>query len=238
MATISHELRTPLHAIMGYANLMLEGTYGPAPTQPGGPLERILAGSSNLLAIIDSILDYSKLSAGMEKVLVGDFDAALLLQEVAASLAAQAEKKGLALQVRAEGRMAMRADKAKIGQVLSILAGNAVKFAEKGMITLTAQASAGLVAFSVADAGPGIAPDHLEHIFARFTQADNSISRRHGGTGLGLAIAKKLCELLGGSIGVESLVGSGSTFWASFPAQPPAASPAAGAEKEGELARA
>jgi signal transduction histidine kinase len=219
LANMSHELRTPLNAIVGYTSLMLEGVYGAIPADQQSALDRVLSNSRNLLNLINNILDFSKLSAGMMPVFLEDFDAADLTREVAQTLQCLASQKGLALETDAPAPVPMRGDKTKVKQVLINLTANAVKFTEKGSVTLrAAPAPDGGVELSVRDTGPGIAPEHLAYIFEKFTQIDGTVTRPHGGTGLGLSITKKLCELLGGKIEVESRLGEGSVFIARLPA--------------------
>ncbi|MBI5238850.1 MAG: response regulator, partial [Elusimicrobia bacterium] len=220
LANMSHELRTPLNAILGYTSLMLEQVYGPVPKEQHDALDRVLTNSQNLLALINNILDFSKLNAGMMPVFLEEFDAGELVREVARTLQCLAGQKGLALAPEAPASLRLRGDKTKVKQILINLAANAVKFTQTGGVTLRAAAGPDGtdVAFSVSDTGPGIAPEHLAYIFEKFTQVDGSVTRTHGGTGLGLSITKKLCELLDGSITVESRVGEGSTFTARLPA--------------------
>ncbi|HAM35177.1 MAG TPA: hypothetical protein DCP85_04535 [Elusimicrobia bacterium] len=220
LANMSHELRTPLNAIVGYTSLILEQAYGPVPERQHEALDRVLANSNNLLALINNILDFSKLNAGMMSVFLEDFDAAAMVHEVAQTLQCLAAQKGLEFVVEAPRRARMRSDKTKVKQVLINLAANAVKFTEKGRITLRAEIDPDdqSLVFSVKDTGPGIAPEHLGRIFDEFTQVDGSSTRRHGGTGLGLSISSKLCGLLGGSLSVESRTGIGSNFRARLPA--------------------
>jgi CheY-like chemotaxis protein/nitrogen-specific signal transduction histidine kinase len=219
LANMSHELRTPLNAIVGYTSLVLEGAYGPPLPEQASALDRVLINSKNLLALINNILDISKLTAGMMPVFVEDFDAAALIREVAQTLQCLAAQKGLSLDIEAPLPILIRSDKTKVKQILINLTANAVKFTDKGAVTLRATgAPDGEVELNVRDTGPGIAPEHLGYIFERFTQVDGSATRAHGGTGLGLSITHKLCELLGGSVSVESRVGEGSVFTARLPA--------------------
>ncbi|MBI5209807.1 MAG: response regulator [Elusimicrobia bacterium] len=220
LANMSHELRTPLNAIVGYTDLLLDGTYGPVPPDQHGPLERVLANSRDLLALINNILDFSKLNAGMMPVFLEHFDAASLVQEVAQTLQCLAGAKGLALTAGAAAPLRLRSDKTKVKQVLINLAANAIKFTAKGSVALDAAASPDgrEVVFSVRDTGPGIAQEHQAAIFEKFMQLDGSSTRHHGGTGLGLSISKKLCELLDGGISVESRMGEGTTFVVRLPA--------------------
>jgi signal transduction histidine kinase len=219
LANMSHELRTPLNAIVGYTSLILEGVYGAIPADQQGALDRVLTNSRNLLSLINNILDFSKLSAGMMPVFLEDFDAAALVKEVAQTLQCLAAQKGLALETDAPAPVPMRGDKTKVKQILINLMANAVKFTEKGSVVLRAAAAPdGSVELSVRDTGPGIAPEHIDYIFEKFTQVDGSATRSHGGTGLGLSITKKLCELLGGGVEAASRLGEGAVFTVRLPA--------------------
>jgi signal transduction histidine kinase len=213
LANMSHELRTPMNALMGYTSLLLDGTYGAVTAVQREPLERVLVNSQNLLALINNVLDYSKLNAGMMQVFLEDFDAADLLRETVDTMQSLAKAKGVSLAWEAVEGIPMRSDRTKVKQVLVNLTGNAIKFTDQGAVTLGARAvDGGQIEFRVRDTGCGIAPEHLDFVFEQFTQVDGSSVRKHGGTGLGLSITKKLAELLNGSIGVESLVGQGSVF--------------------------
>ncbi|MBI5623542.1 MAG: response regulator [Elusimicrobia bacterium] len=232
LANMSHELRTPMNALMGYTSLLLEGTYGALPAAQREPLERVLVNSQNLLTLINNVLDYSKLNAGMMQVFLEDFDAADLLRETVETMQSLAKAKGIAMAWEAGGALAMRSDRTKVKQILVNLAGNAIKFTERGTVTLGARVADGdIVEFWVRDTGSGIAPEHLDFIFKQFTQVDGSSVRKQGGTGLGLSITRKLAELLKGSISVESRVGQGSVFSVRLPgvSRGAAAVPAAGA---------
>ncbi|MFA6317737.1 MAG: ATP-binding protein, partial [Elusimicrobiota bacterium] len=225
LATMSHELRTPMNALMGYTSLLLDGTYGALADGQRPPLERVLVNSQNLLAIINNVLDYSKLNAGMMQVFPEDFDAVDLLAETVETMRSLAAAKGLSLAWEGSGELRMRADRTKVKQILVNLAGNAIKFTDKGSVTIGArQAVDGGFELWVRDTGCGIAPEHQEMIFRQFTQVDGSSGRRHGGTGLGLSITKKLAELLGGDISLESAAGHGSVFRVSLPCGVPAPS--------------
>ncbi|MBI5882060.1 MAG: response regulator [Elusimicrobia bacterium] len=213
LANMSHELRTPMNALMGYTSLLLDGTYGAVTEVQREPLERVLVNSKNLLALINNVLDYSKLNAGMMQVFLEDFDVADLLRETVDTMQSLAKAKGLAMAWEAGAGIPLRSDRTKVKQILVNLAGNAIKFTDRGTVTLGARAgSEGRIEFWVQDTGCGIAAEHLDFVFEQFTQVDGSSVRKQGGTGLGLSITKKLSELLQGSISVESRVGGGSVF--------------------------
>jgi DNA-binding response OmpR family regulator len=214
LANMSHELRTPLNAILGYSSLLMDGIYGEVPAAQGAALQRVVVNSRNLLALINNILDFSKLNAGMMPLHIEEFDALEIAREVADTMQCLAEQKKLSLEVRGEGPLPVRSDKTKVKQILINLAGNAIKFTETGSVVISAEALPGAagLSLSVSDTGPGIAAADVPAVFQEFKQLDGAATRRFGGTGLGLSITKKLAELLGGSVAVESEPGRGSTF--------------------------
>jgi PAS domain S-box-containing protein len=216
ISMISHEIRTPLNAILGVGHL-LGMTELTAPQQK---FVRILRSSSeSLLGLINDILDFSKIEAGKVSLEERAVDLRELVQGLADNLRVKAEEKGLALAVHVDERVPgeVLGDPIKIGQVLTNLLGNAIKFTPTGSVTATLQvreriADAVSIDFQVADTGIGIAPDRLPHIFDEFTQGNYDIGLKYGGTGLGLTISKKLVELHGSHIAVESELGRGTTF--------------------------
>ncbi|MDS4021374.1 MAG: PAS domain S-box protein [Candidatus Competibacter sp.] len=216
LANMSHEIRTPLNAISGLTHLLKREEPTPAQAQR---LDQIDAAARHLLAILNDILDLSKIEAGKLELERSDFHLPGLLEQVRAVIAEGARAKGLAVTV--DGGAVpdwLRGDATRLRQALLNYAGNAVKFTERGGIALRArlleEATAGLlVRFEVRDTGIGLAPDQQRRIFAAFEQADVSTTRQYGGTGLGLAITRRLAELMGGDVGVESRPGAGSTFW-------------------------
>jgi PAS domain S-box-containing protein len=216
ISMISHEIRTPLNAIMGVAHLL--GTPDLSPKQQ--KLVRILRSSSeSLLSLINDILDFSKIEAGKVSLEERSLDLRQLVHEIVDNLHVKAEEKGLALEAHVDERVpqSLLGDPIKIGQVLNNLLSNAVKFTAQGSVAVTLQVleripDAMSIDFQVADTGIGIAPDRLPHIFDEFTQANYDIGLKYGGTGLGLSISKKLVELHGSRIAVESELGRGTTF--------------------------
>jgi CheY-like chemotaxis protein len=217
LANMTHELRTPLNAIIGFSGV-LAGS--PRLAAEDARHARLVRDSSDaLLELVNSVLDFSRLEAGAVEIEAKPFDPAAPAQAVAALLAEHAREKGLDLGVRLEGEVApMIGDSGRIRQVLLNLVSNALKFTAEGGVTISltqtpAGADRALLRVEVIDTGIGVAEDQIGHLFDRFTQADASVSRRYGGTGLGLAIAKRTVELMGGSIGVASTPGVGSTFW-------------------------
>ena len=218
LANMSHELRTPLTAIIGFTGLL--GGQGGFSELQRHWVTRIDDAGKALLAIVNDVLDFSKLEDGAVELESEAFETRRLVDDTLALLADQAERKGVGLTARvADGVAAgLVGDTGRLRQVLINLVSNAVKFTNQGSVTVSVEAhdhpgrGAG-VRFSVTDTGIGIPDAALGQIFQRFAQADGSISRKFGGTGLGLAISARLVELMGGEIGVESRVGQGSTFW-------------------------
>ena len=215
LANMSHEIRTPLNAILGLAHLLREQ----ASAEQRERLEKISAAGQHLLAIINDILDLSKIEAGKLQLEETDFDLADLLGHVRSLIGEAARAKELRVDVDAEGVPPwLHGDALRLRQALLNYTSNAVKFTEHGSITLRARLLDDLggslrVRFAVSDTGIGIAADQCERLFHAFEQAEASTTRRFGGTGLGLAITRHLAELMGGEVGVDSLPGAGSTFW-------------------------
>jgi len=219
LANMSHELRTPLNAVNGYAELLDEELRDRQQDDLLGDVGRIRTASSHLLGIIDDVLDLSRVEAGRLEIRPDD----VLLSEVVASsfevVRSQAERRGNALVARIEPEAdALHTDRARLEQVLVNLLSNAATFTENGRIEVLATREDGPeVVIQVVDTGSGIPEEALPTLFDKFTQADDSTTRRHGGTGLGLAICRELCRLLGGAIEVRSEEGKGSTFEVRIP---------------------
>jgi PAS domain S-box-containing protein len=216
ISMISHEIRTPLNAIMGVAHLLGASELSPKQEK----YVRILRSSSeNLLHLVNEVLDFSKIESGNVSLEERTFDLRQLVHQVAHGLHGKAEEKGLALETRIDERLpdALLGDPVKIGQVLTNLLGNALKFTSQGAVTVELQVlelEADAVSFElrVADTGIGIAPERLAHIFEDYTQASYDIGMKYGGTGLGLSISKRLVELHGSRLEVESELGAGTAF--------------------------
>ncbi len=213
LATISHELRTPLTALAGYEELLADQVIGPLSENQLDVLERMRAVTQHLAVVIEEVLTFSSLEGGHESLRPTDFLAADLLRATAAVIEPLARQKHLAFHAHVPNEpIRMTSDVDKIRQILVNLAGNAVKFTERGDVCLTLEPRDGEVAFVVTDTGIGIAKADLDRLFQPFAQLDAGLTRRHGGTGLGLYISRRLAELLGGRIDVDSESGKGTTF--------------------------
>jgi two-component system sensor histidine kinase RpfC len=217
ISVVSHEMRTPLNAIIGMADLLRDT---PLNKEQADMLQTLRGSSRLMLGLIEDVLDFSKIEAGRLVLDHADFDVHALVNSTCRILATQAAAKGVdfVVSIMPEVPPAVRGDPHYLRQVLINLAGNAVKFTERGSVTVhvSAQAeSAGgvRIKFSIRDTGIGIPAEAQARIFESFTQADQSTSRRFGGTGLGTTIAKQLVDLMSGKIGLESAVGLGTTFW-------------------------
>jgi signal transduction histidine kinase/HAMP domain-containing protein len=231
LANVSHELRTPMNAIIGYSKLMLDGLDGELNSQQEADLQRVTTAADNLLGLINGLLDLSKIEAGRMEINVEEVDVGPIVEDVVALVRPQSDAKDL--EVRADIPIelpSILADRARFRQVLVNLMSNAVKFTDKGAVTVAATSGDGWVTISVADTGIGISSEAQAYIFDEFRQADASTTRRYGGTGLGLAISKRLVALHGGRIWVESGTNGGSVFSFTVPVHVPAAIAAVGAD--------
>ena len=226
LASVSHELRTPMNAIIGYSKLMLDGLDGELTMQQQTDIARIAQAADNLLAIINGLLDFARIESGRMEVQPTHFALGEIVEEVVALLTGRVHAKHLVLRTELDPSLPVAwADRHQIRQVLTNLAGNAVKFTSAGEVVVSAALQGEMIQVTVADTGEGIAAHAHEIIFDEFRQADGSTSRRHGGTGLGLAIARRLVIMNGGRIWVESEVGVGSRFHFTVPTGPPATQP-------------
>jgi PAS domain S-box-containing protein len=223
LANMSHELRTPLNAVILYSELLQEEAEDRGVSEFIPDLEKIRVAGRHLLALINGVLDLSKIEAGKMDLYLETFDIAKMVEEVAGTVQPLVEKKANKFDIHCPpGVGVMRADLTKVRQVLFNLLSNACKFTEKGTIALevSRQEKQGRdeVIFRVSDTGIGMTLEQLAKLFQPFTQADASTTRKYGGTGLGLTISKRFCEMMGGAIAVESKLGEGTAFTARFAA--------------------
>ena len=221
LANVSHELRTPLNSVIGFSDLLLTmaSPESPLTDTQRDYLETIARNGRHLLDFINELLDLSKIAAGRMQLSLEPLALDALFREVADSVRAQLEARKHKLAIEPErGTLVVTADRGRLRQVLLNLLSNAIKFTtDGGRITLSAQLAGDRVRVAVSDSGIGIAPEDQQKLFREFVQLDGSPSRRYEGTGLGLALSKRLVELQGGAIGVDSQLGKGSTFWFTVP---------------------
>ena len=218
LANMSHELRTPLNAILGYTELILDKIYGEVPENIQEVLERVEKNGRHLLGLINDVLDLSKIEAGQLVLSLDDYSMKDVVHTVFTSVESLAAEKNLELKVSVSPEVAQgKGDQQRISQVFLNLVGNAIKFTEAGEVRIEATASNDNFVVSVSDTGPGLSEADQQMIFEEFHQVDGSSTRKKGGTGLGLSIAKRIVEMHGGRIWVESTEGKGSTFWFTLP---------------------
>jgi len=224
LANMSHELRTPMNAIIGYSEMLAEDAEDDGLSEMLGDLNKITAAGKHLLSLINDVLDLSKIEAGKMDLFLEDYSLKDVIEDVASTAASLVEKNSNKIVLDIDQTLEpLHGDVTKVRQILFNLISNAAKFTENGEITLSAtQAMIGnvpAVRMVVADTGIGIPEEKLSHIFSEFSQADESTTRDYGGTGLGLALVKSFCELMGGTIQVESALGKGSDFIVVLPKQ-------------------
>jgi len=218
LASMSHELRTPMNAILGFTEMIRDGLYGEVPPEIQDPVSDIHTCGKQLLGLINNVLDLSKIEAGHMELALGDYVIDDIVNTVKLSLRSLAATKGLDLVTAVPPDLPLgHGDGKRITQCLMNLAGNALKFTREGSVEIRVERQGESLLFAVSDTGIGIPADQVESIFEEFRQVDATVSRDFGGTGLGLSITRKLVELHGGRIWVESQVGKGSTFFFSIP---------------------
>ncbi len=215
LATMSHEFRTPLNAIIGFTGIVLHGLPGPLTDEQRRQLGMVAMSAQHLLSLINDVLDISRIEAGELQLHLETFDGIDSLKRTMAMVLPAAESKGLAVHLdldEVSPTTVLHADKRRFEQVLLNLLGNAIKFTERGSITLNARSDAGRLTVSVADTGIGIRPEDQARLFEPFRQLDTGLKKGHEGTGLGLAISHRLAGLMGGTLTLESQPGVGTTF--------------------------
>lgn len=218
LATMSHELRTPLNSIIGFTGIILQGLAGPLNPEQSKQLEMVRGSARHLLALINDVLDISKIEAGQLEVTCGPFDLRASIEKVVGIVKPLAEKKGLAVHVKLAPEIsAWESDPRRVEQILINLLNNAIKFTERGRVALAAHIEPDALRISITDTGIGIRTEDMKKLFQPFRQIDTGLARNHEGTGLGLAICLRLAQLLGGEIRVESKWGTGSTFTVLLP---------------------
>jgi len=218
LATMSHELRTPLNLIIGFTDLLLQELEGPLNEEQKKQLGVVYESGSHLFALINDVLDISKIEAGELDVWIETFDLRALIEKVIRATRTLAEKKSIALEVEiAPGVNSISSDRRRVEQILLNLLSNAIKFTEKGVIQVTCSVLGQEVLVDVADTGIGIKNEDMARLFKPFQQIHNGLTRNFEGTGLGLSICRKLLNLLGGRIEVHSEWGKGSNFRFTLP---------------------
>jgi signal transduction histidine kinase len=220
LANMSHELRTPLNAIIGVSEMLREDAE--AAKQDLEPLDRVLGAGRHLLALINDILDLSKIEAGRMELHLETFSLVPLIEDVAKTIEPMAAKNGNRVIIDCPADLGtIHADQTRFRQSLLNLASNANKFTEKGTVTITAQSQRkdghDWITIAVTDTGIGMTPEQMGKLFQEFSQASSSTASKYGGTGLGLAISKRFCQMMGGDITVESEPSRGSTFTIRLP---------------------
>jgi signal transduction histidine kinase len=217
LANISHELRTPLNSIIGYTELICNGTYGALNDTQRDRLQKVIRNGYNLLALVNDVLDLNRIETGRATLERRTITTGPLLDSVLDTIAPLATRKGLIITRDFSDVPPVFADETRLRQIVTNIVSNAVKFTQEGGVTVRAFGANDMVRFEFADTGVGIAPDQYDKVFEEFQQLENTVTREYEGTGLGMAITKKLVELHGGRIWLESMPGRGTTFFVTLP---------------------
>ena len=223
LAVMSHELRTPLNAVIGYSDLLLLGIAGPMNEKQRDIIAKVQTSSKHLISLVEEILTYTRMERGQEDLVAEEVSAESIIGETVDLIAPMAQASGLEFRKTVERpEQRFTTDPHKLRQVLTNLLTNAIKYTEQGWVSLHVRPDAnGGIQFDVSDSGIGMTPEHIEHIYDPFWQAEPTNTRRRGGTGLGLTVAMGLTRLLGGRLYVTSELGEGTSFSLRLPAQPP-----------------
>ncbi|HTP47194.1 MAG TPA: ATP-binding protein [Casimicrobiaceae bacterium] len=218
LANMSHELRTPMNAILGFAEMLIDGLYGNVPPEIKEPLADIQVNGRHLLRLINDVLDLSKIEAGRMELALGEYSVRDVIDTAYVSLRSLAAEKGLEFTTSVpDGLPVAHGDNRRLTQCLMNLAGNALKFTRQGRVEIGVERKGDELVYRVSDTGIGIPKEELENVFKEFRQVDSTVTREFGGTGLGLSITKKFVEMHGGRIWAESELGKGCTFYFSLP---------------------
>ena len=222
LANMSHELRTPMNAIIGYSEMLMEDAEDAGNEDTASDLKKIHSAATHLLSLINDVLDLAKIEAGKMDIYLETFEVPGMVNDVVSTIDTLVKKNGNRLVVEIDAGVGeMRADITKVRQALFNLLSNAAKFTHEGVIGLLVQGrqeeGVDWIWMSVSDSGIGIPPEKIDHVFEEFSQADETTTRDYGGTGLGLPISRRFCQIMGGDITLESVVGEGSTFMIRLP---------------------
>ena len=219
LARMSHQLRTPLTAIIGFCEVLIQGMDGALSAEQSQDVGEIHKSGLVLLELVNDILDLAKIEAGKIEIAVQEVELGVVVDQVISSLYQMAETKALKLTCDlSPGPQSVMADPGRVREILTNLVSNAIKFTPAGSVTIKSKSVGAMAEISVIDTGIGIDPAAHKRIFEEFRQASDKVSKTYGGTGLGLSIARKLVELQGGQMGLESEAGKGSRFWFTLPA--------------------
>lgn len=218
IATMSHELRTPLNSIIGFSGVMLMGMTGELSQEQREQLTMVKSSANHLLALVNDIIDLSKIEASKVELLITQFDFSIVVKEVKKSFKVTVDEKGLNMPLKVPEGIVVKSDERRVKQIIVNLIGNAVKFTDEGEVAIRVVKKDGMVEVAVQDTGPGIEKENMDWLFKAFSQVPSGGVQKEG-TGLGLHLSQRIADLLGGEISAESEFGKGSTFTLSFPSE-------------------